>query len=70
MIQVADINLTNLCNARCPQCDRTNRNDITKTYDEVPLKQWSFEDFKNKFPTTKEKMLAPTPLRVTDEKGL
>ena len=26
-------------------------------------------DFDKKFPTTKEKMLAPTPLRVTDDKG-
>ncbi len=23
MIEIADINLTNLCNARCPQCQRT-----------------------------------------------
>jgi len=50
LIKTLDIGLTNLCNARCPQCDRTDRNDITKTYDEVPLTQWSFEDFKNKFP--------------------
>jgi hypothetical protein len=28
------------------------------------------KDFKNKFPTTKEKMLAPTPLRVTDGNGM
>ena len=50
IVKQLDIAITNLCNARCPQCDRTDKNNITKTYDYIPLTQWSFEDFKNKFP--------------------
>ena len=49
-IRSLDVALTNLCNARCPQCDRTDIDDINKDYDQVPLTQWSFEDFKSKFP--------------------
>ena len=49
-IKSLDVALTNLCNARCPQCDRTDIDDINKAHDEVPLTQWSFEDFKSKFP--------------------
>ena len=49
-IKSLDVALTNLCNARCPQCDRTDIDDINKAHDQVPLTQWSFEDFKSKFP--------------------
>ena len=49
MIQVADINLTNLCNARCPQCQRTSPFGL-HTAKNLPLTTWSLLDFKNYFP--------------------
>ena len=49
MIQVADINLTNLCNARCPQCQRTSPFGL-QTLKNLPLTTWSLLDFKNYFP--------------------
>ena len=49
MIEIADINLTNLCNARCPQCDRTSPNGL-QHHKNLPLTTWSLLDFKNYFP--------------------
>ena len=49
MIEVADINLTNLCNAGCPQCQRTSPYDLHTDID-LPLTTWSLEDFKTYFP--------------------
>ena len=49
-IKSLDISVSNLCNARCPQCDRTNVNDITKAVEKLPLTQSSFEDFERQFP--------------------
>ena len=52
MIEIADINLTNLCNARCPQCQRTAcpPNDPLHTNTRLPLTTWSLLDFQNYFP--------------------
>ena len=49
MIEIADINLTNLCNARCPQCDRTSPDGL-RHHKGLPLTTWSLLDFKNYFP--------------------
>ena len=49
MIEIADINLTNLCNARCPQCQRTSPFGL-HTAKNLPLTTWSLLDFKNYFP--------------------
>ena len=49
MIEVADINLTNLCNAGCPQCQRTSPFGL-HTDINLPLTTWSLEDFKTYFP--------------------
>ena len=49
MIEIADINLTNLCNARCPQCQRTSPHGL-HTDIKLPLTTWSLLDFKNYFP--------------------
>lgn len=49
MIEIADINLTNLCNARCPQCQRTSPHGL-HTAMKLPLTTWSLLDFKNYFP--------------------
>tara|TARA_Y100000004_G_scaffold192025_1_gene251858 strand:+ start:3396 stop:4085 length:690 start_codon:yes stop_codon:yes gene_type:complete len=49
-IKSLDVSISNLCNARCPQCDRTNVNDITKAIEKLPLTQSSFEDFERQFP--------------------
>ena len=43
------IDLSTYCNAKCPQCHRTNPNGLEKI-DWLPLKQWSLEDFKKAFP--------------------
>jgi MoaA/NifB/PqqE/SkfB family radical SAM enzyme len=45
---VVDVNITNLCNARCPQCQRTNRNGLG-IVSALPLTTWSLNDFKKKF---------------------
>jgi len=42
------IDLSTLCNAKCPQCHRTNPDGLGKV-DWLPLKQWTLEDFKRKF---------------------
>ena len=46
---VADLAITNLCNARCPQCQRTNVNGLG-TVDALPSLTWTLEDFKRRFP--------------------
>ena len=45
---VVDVNITNLCNARCPQCQRTDRNGLG-IVSALPLTTWSLNDFKKKF---------------------
>ena len=42
---VVDVNITNLCNARCPQCQRTDRNGLG-IVSTLPLTTWSLNDFK------------------------
>lgn len=49
MIEVADINLTNLCNARCPQCQRTAEIGLD-TLKGLPMITWSLQDFIDYFP--------------------
>jgi len=49
LIEIADINLTNLCNARCPQCQRTSPHGL-HTAKKLPLTTWSLQDFMNYFP--------------------
>lgn len=48
-IKSLDINITNYCNARCPQCHRTDTDGLGKV-DWLPLTSWSIDDFKKKFP--------------------
>ena len=43
------ISLTNLCNANCPQCNRTNKSTVS-VYKELPLISWNLEKFKLAFP--------------------
>ena len=45
---VVDVAITNLCNARCPQCQRTDRNGLG-TVSTLPLTTWSLNDFKKRF---------------------
>ena len=42
------VDTTTYCNARCPQCHRTNPDGLGKV-DWLPLEQWSLEDFQNAF---------------------
>ncbi len=48
-----DIELTTNCNARCPQCSRTDEMNVNKKKDWLPLQQVSIEDFKKWFPVTR-----------------
>jgi len=41
-----DIELTTYCNARCPQCSRTDQNDVNKRKHWLPLKQVTYNQFK------------------------
>jgi MoaA/NifB/PqqE/SkfB family radical SAM enzyme len=43
------IDLSTLCNAKCPQCHRTNPHGLKK-FDWLPKVQWSLSDFKKAFP--------------------
>ena len=45
---VVDVAITNLCNARCPQCQRTDTDGlgVVKT---LPLTTWTLNDFKKRF---------------------
>jgi len=45
-----DVAITNLCNAKCPQCQRTDVNGLG-TVKTLPLTTWSLEDFKKRFTT-------------------
>lgn len=42
------LDLSTYCNAKCPQCHRTNADGLEKA-DWLPLIQWSFEEFKKMF---------------------
>ena len=46
-----DIAITNLCNAKCPQCNRTDINGLG-TLDSIPLITWTLSDFKRRFPVS------------------
>lgn len=52
---ILDVELTTHCNARCPQCSRTNQHDVSKRNSFVPLQQSSLEQFKKWFPIIKIK---------------
>tara|TARA_B100001123_G_C15345290_1_gene1036784 strand:+ start:7831 stop:8583 length:753 start_codon:yes stop_codon:yes gene_type:complete len=43
------VDLSTLCNAKCPQCHRTNPNGLDKQ-EWLPLVQWTLLDFKKAFP--------------------
>ena len=40
------VDLSTYCNAACPQCHRTDQEDISKKNYWLPLVQWSLETFK------------------------
>ena len=44
------VDLSTYCNAACPQCHRTDQEDISKKNYWLPLVQWSLETFKKRFP--------------------
>ena len=46
---ISYIDLSTLCNAKCPQCHRTNVDGLDKV-DWLPDIQWTFEEFKKAFP--------------------
>ena len=43
------LDLSTYCNARCPQCHRTDADGLGKAK-WLPLTQWSIEEFKKMFP--------------------
>lgn len=43
------LDLSTYCNAKCPQCHRTNANGLEKS-SWLPLVQWSFDEFVKMFP--------------------
>ena len=43
------LDITTHCNAKCPQCHRTDANVLDKA-DWLPIVQWSFDQFKTAFP--------------------
>lgn len=45
----ANLDLSTYCNASCPQCHRTDQEDISKKVYWLPLIQWSTEEFKKRF---------------------
>jgi len=45
---VVDVAITNLCNARCPQCQRTDINGLG-VVNTLPLVTWTLNDFKKRF---------------------
>ena len=45
---VVDVAITNLCNARCPQFQRTDTNGLG-TVKTLPLTTWTLDDFKKRF---------------------
>lgn len=44
------MDISTYCNAGCPQCHRTNNDNIGKKADWLPLIQWHLNDFKKAFP--------------------
>ena len=60
MIEVADINLTNLCNARCPQCQRTAEIGLD-TLKGLPMITWSLQDFIDYFPKVVDRFKSSHP---------
>ena len=50
-IDKVNIELTDKCNSRCPQCHRTDVHGLGKA-DWLPLVQWSLDDFKKAFSIT------------------
>lgn len=44
------LDISTYCNAGCPQCHRTSKNNKLKKVDWLPLIQWSLEDFQKAFP--------------------
>lgn len=42
------LDITTYCNARCPQCHRTNSNGLTKV-DWLPLVHWTLKDYQKAF---------------------
>ncbi len=47
--KTVDIAITNRCNARCPQCHRTDANGLGDV-DWLPIISWSLDDFIKMFP--------------------
>ena len=52
-----DVELTTHCNARCPQCSRTNEFNVSERKEWLPLNQVTIDDFKKWFPKIKIKHL-------------
>ena len=50
-----DVELTTHCNARCPQCSRTNEFNVSERKEWLPLNQVTIDDFKKWFPKIKIK---------------
>ena len=50
-----DVELTTHCNARCPQCSRTNEFNVSERKEWLPLNQVTIDDFKKWFPQIKIK---------------
>lgn len=46
----AMVDISTYCNASCPQCHRTDQEDISKKNYWLPLVQWSLDTFKKRFP--------------------
>jgi|TARA_B110000908_G_scaffold122535_1_gene143719 MoaA/NifB/PqqE/SkfB family radical SAM enzyme len=44
------VDLSTYCNAQCPQCHRTDQEDISKRAYWLPLVQWSLKTFQKRFP--------------------
>ena len=49
-ITIANIELTDKCNSKCPQCHRTDAQNGCKPYSWIQNIEWSLEDFKKAFP--------------------
>ena len=48
-IDKVNIELTDKCNSKCPQCHRTDAQNGCKPYSWIQNIEWSFEDFKKAF---------------------
>lgn len=49
-VLTAFVDLSTYCNAQCPQCHRTDQEDISKKTYWLPLVQWSLKTFQKRFP--------------------